>query len=412
MSGAESPLIRRLRPKSVMLLFAAIYFVSYLTRINYAAVIAAIIAEEKITATHAAVAVTGAFITYGAGQLVSGWLSDRLQPSKLVAFALITTSAANLAVPFCSADLRNAVWCVNGIAQAFIWPPLVRMIPELLNSEYQLKAGVRISWGGHFGNIAVYLLAPLFIHFSGWKSIFIFSSAVGFITVAVWLVLCSGFKTELKKKEKSKAPAGDFSVVGTGALLLPFIFTVIAIIIQGSLRDGVTTWMPSYISETFSLGSDISILSGVIMPVFAFLCIWATEYLYYKIKSVQKCCFMYFSVSFIAALLIPVAVKSGAVLSVFFSVAYCGLNARNKHFANLYAAAQHRQYRAARFYFGYFQRLRLYRQRPFHLRLCAHFRNLRLERYNTCMVHLLGGGRNYLSLPLQKQALRQNVKIF
>ena len=96
----------------------------------------------------------------------------------------------------------------------------------------------------------------------------------------------------------------------------------------------------------------------------------------------------------------------------FFSVAYCGLNARNKHFANLYAAAQHRQYRAARFYFGYFQRLRLYRQRHFHLRLCAHFRNLRLERYNTCMVHLLGGGWNYLSLPLQKQALRQNVKIF
>ena len=123
MSGAESPLIRQLGPKSVMLLFAAIYFVSYLTRINYAAVIAAIIAEEKITATHAAVAVTGAFITYGAGQLVSGWLSDRLQPSKLVAFALITTSAANLAVPFCSADLRNAVWCVNGIAQAFTWPP-------------------------------------------------------------------------------------------------------------------------------------------------------------------------------------------------------------------------------------------------------------------------------------------------
>ena len=102
----------------------------------------------------------------------------------------------------------------------------------------------------------------------------------------------------MKKKEKSKAPAGDFSVAETGALLIPFIFTVIAIIIQGSLRDGVTTWMPSYISETFSLGSDISILSGVIMPVFAFLCIWATEYLYYKIKSVQKCCFMYFSVSF------------------------------------------------------------------------------------------------------------------
>lgn len=147
----KGTLIQTLKPRSIMLLFSGVYFVSYLTRINYAAVISAIIADEKISASYAAVAVTGAFVTYGAGQLVSGWLSDRVQPSRLVAAALIVTSVVNLSVPFCSAWVRNAVWCINGAAQAFIWPPLVRMVPELLDEEYQLKAGVRISWGGHFG---------------------------------------------------------------------------------------------------------------------------------------------------------------------------------------------------------------------------------------------------------------------
>ena len=81
----KGTLIQTLKPRSIMLLFSGVYFVSYLTRINYAAVISAIIADEKISASYAAVAVTGAFVTYGAGQLVSGWLSDRLKPSRLVA---------------------------------------------------------------------------------------------------------------------------------------------------------------------------------------------------------------------------------------------------------------------------------------------------------------------------------------
>lgn len=64
----KGTLIQTLKPRSIMLLFSGVYFVSYLTRINYAAVISAIIADEKISASYAAVAVTGAFVTYGAGQ--------------------------------------------------------------------------------------------------------------------------------------------------------------------------------------------------------------------------------------------------------------------------------------------------------------------------------------------------------
>ena len=109
----KGTLIQTLKPRSIMLLFSGVYFVSYLTRINYAAVISAIIADEKISASYAAVAVTGAFVTYGAGQLVSGWLSDRAQPSRLVAAALIVTSVVNLSVPFCGAGVRNAVWYLN-----------------------------------------------------------------------------------------------------------------------------------------------------------------------------------------------------------------------------------------------------------------------------------------------------------
>ena len=66
-------------------------------------------------------------------------------------------------------------------------------------------------------------------------------------------------------------------------VILPLILIRIVIIIQGALRDGVTTWMPSYISETYKLGSAVSILTGVVLPIFSILCFELTSFIYRKI---------------------------------------------------------------------------------------------------------------------------------
>ncbi len=47
---------------------------------------------------------------------------------------------------------------------------------------------------------------------------------------------------------------------------------MLAIIMQGINRDGITTWMPSYISETFGIASKASILTGVALPIFSIVC--------------------------------------------------------------------------------------------------------------------------------------------
>ena len=42
-----------------------------------------------------------------------------------------------------------------------------------------------------------------------------------------------------------------------------------AITMQGTLRDGVLTWMPSFVSERFNLSGSTSILTAVLLPVFS-----------------------------------------------------------------------------------------------------------------------------------------------
>ena len=58
-------------------LFTLTYMVSYMTRINLGAVITAVVEETGMTKTMLSAAVTGSAITYGVGQILSGWIGDR-----------------------------------------------------------------------------------------------------------------------------------------------------------------------------------------------------------------------------------------------------------------------------------------------------------------------------------------------
>ncbi len=70
--------------RNLTLLLTAMYMVSYITRINYGAVIAEIALDLKILDSVASLAVTGSFITYGVGQVISGYMGDKIQPRILV----------------------------------------------------------------------------------------------------------------------------------------------------------------------------------------------------------------------------------------------------------------------------------------------------------------------------------------
>jgi OPA family glycerol-3-phosphate transporter-like MFS transporter len=42
---------------------------------------------------------------------------------------------------------------------------------------------------------------------------------------------------------------------------------VLSIAMQGMLRDGISTWLPTFLTETFHLESVVSILVGVALPI-------------------------------------------------------------------------------------------------------------------------------------------------
>jgi len=299
----------------ICLLCCLAYFAGYLTRIDYASVLVEIIDDLQVTKDTASIAVTGSFITYAIGLLVSGWIGDRIAPRKLIAIGLICTSLINLMMPLMpNITLMTVFWCFNGFFQSMLWPPIVRIMAEHLDFDgFYAKAIVYVSSATSVATILVRcFLAPVTVHLSGWRPLFFLCGGAGVGIVFLWILGTRSLKGEGKAKvSKAVDPAGETdSRVSMKTLALSGLFVfMIGIILQGMLKDGIDTWMPTYISEVFGLGNSVSILTSGILPVFSIFSVSVATVLYGKIGNELKT----------AALLFGVAMGMSLVILPFFS---------------------------------------------------------------------------------------------
>lgn len=305
----------------LIILFTLTYMVSYITRINYGTIILEMERATKISRSLLSMALTGSFITYGTGQVISGFLGDKISPKKLVSCGFVITIFMNLLIPFCNSPYQMLVaWCINGFAQSLMWPPLVRLMTALLSDDDYKKASVRVSWGSSFGTIFVYLASPFLISVAGWKSIFIISAAAGIIMLFVW----NKYSYEIKQEKKRDIKINNDK--SAGMIFTPVMICImIAIVLQGMLRDGVTTWMPTYISDTFNLSTVTSILTGVILPLFGILSFQIASGIYRKvIKNPVMCAGVIFAFGFVCAFTLYLLSGFNAVVSVILSALLTG----------------------------------------------------------------------------------------
>ena len=307
--------------KRVMLLIVlscVLYFTSYLTRHNYAAALVEIVQALSIEKELASVALTGMFITYGLGQLLSGWMGDKMHPRYVIFGGMLATSLCNLGMGFLS-DITGmtVLWCINGVAQAMLWPPLVRVMAENLSGEDYRKASLWVSIAASFGSIAVYLMVPGCIALSGWRASFFVPAVFGTLIAFLWLMLEGKCEREDKLNVvKTRSDASGSASIGKIIMISGLIPIMAAIVLQGSLRDGITTWMPTYITENYDLGTGASILTTVVLPIFSIASISIASSLQAKVKDDLTASTILFSVAFVSGLVLTFFGKYGAAISV------------------------------------------------------------------------------------------------
>jgi OPA family glycerol-3-phosphate transporter-like MFS transporter len=140
-------------------LLSLLYFTSYITRLNFSASIAEMVSVGVFTKNQGGVIGTALFFTYGFGQIISGILSDKFDPGKIVAVGLVLTAVCNMLFAFSNSVAVMAVlWGVNGFAQALFWPPIVRILSYYFDDSGYAKGNLAVSYACHGATILIYLM--------------------------------------------------------------------------------------------------------------------------------------------------------------------------------------------------------------------------------------------------------------
>ncbi|MCR5484922.1 MAG: MFS transporter [Clostridiales bacterium] len=249
-----------------------IYAAAYFGRTCYSAAIAAITADGLFTKSEAGVIGTVFFLCYGSGQIINGFLGDKISPFGIVLTGTLLSSFCCFTMGTLSSHLAMAaVWGLNGFAQSMLWSPLLKILSSVLRADMRKRACLNIALSHPIGTTLSYFSCSAVIKYDTWHHVFTTASAfllLAFIFgVSVFLAVRRRFvytEPEILTEE-----AADGASVSLKTLILAsgLIAIVIPTILHGMLRDGITTWVPTMLSETYKISPSFSVMITLFLPL-------------------------------------------------------------------------------------------------------------------------------------------------
>jgi OPA family glycerol-3-phosphate transporter-like MFS transporter len=262
------------------------YFCAYIGRLNYSAALTDMIQSEGFGKGEAGLIGTAFFFAYGAGQFVSGFLGDRLPAKWLVFMSLFCSSICNLLMSQSSnIGIMIGVWCVNGLVQALIWSPMLRLVTDYCKAEVRPKLCAALNSAVPVGTMAAYGVTAAVLGMSGWRSVFLLGGGCLFIMSFVWFWGITRVQRTMPVQEKqipaSTAAGAQQNTAGgmdmrLGRILLQsgLVLLLAALFVQGALKDGVTTWIPVYIQETYGVSPILAVAGTMVIPLCNLFGVW------------------------------------------------------------------------------------------------------------------------------------------
>lgn len=337
-------------PEKVKLLFFLcwlVYCTSYIGRLNYSSAMTLMITDGVLTASAAGFISMLYFFAYGTGQLINGILADRISPVRMIMTGLLLSAAANICMGLGSGFLFMTVtWGLNGFCQSMIWAPIIRIFAEMLSEYDKINCSVNIASSGVVGTLLSYLLSAALMAVLPWNSVFL-SAAVLLASAAA--VFYGGIRRVMARSEEERArlkectgdgakealpgyaaggkaagekPAGN-KTAGTksaAALIVSsgLLFLLIPVVIHGMLKDGVTAWVPTYISENFGMSASFSVLLTTVLPIINLTGAYAGRSLYQRTgKNIGLSLGAFFALSLGAIFLLLMTGRVSVFLTLF-----------------------------------------------------------------------------------------------
>lgn len=230
------------------------------------------------------------FITYGLGQLINGFIGNRVRAKFMVFTGLFLSGLLVILFPMiCSTSLSLILWGVCGFLCSMLWGPLSRLVGENTREEAGRVILTLLTIASIAGTSITYVLAIISTNKDSWKTGFYTAGIILIVVSILWYTVIS--LLERKGFIKYKAPV--FTHEKTKNILKYLIansileMTAIAML-NGVIRNAVAFWIPTYITERFQASPSYAAAISSILPFINLGGTMISVYIAKKLKNNDK----------------------------------------------------------------------------------------------------------------------------
>lgn len=261
----------------VFLLGTMAYMFSYIGRMNYSACLNSMVGDGLFTTEFGGYISTAYMIVYGSGQMINGVFGRKFPSKYMVFFGLFGAGLMNVLMGLVGNRFAiMAVWAFNGLFMSMLWAPIIKAFAEWIEEKDRKKYAVWLSVSIPCGTIISYLIPAIYLDSSSWNTVFFICGGCLFFASAVWIVGTSligkyiKHMTSLFKERQAEAleTVGDKNKVSLGSLIFGCALFIVmgGVMFNGSLKDALANWVPTYVVNTFGLSDSYSATISMIIP--------------------------------------------------------------------------------------------------------------------------------------------------
>ena len=305
------------------------YTVAYVGRLNFTASIVDIIVAFDSTKEVVGLVGTCFFFAYGLGQLINGILVKYYNIRTIVSVSLVASAVINIIMPLMSdISTMKYLWALNGIVQSILWPSIIRIMSDYLPSEYINKSIIAMSITVPIGTTLAYSISAMSSFLGMWQIAFYVAAIALSVCAACWWI-CLGkvchnispilvdniklVNDEKKCDIECKSPKSKKQL---GYIIILIAIACIAGIGDNFSKDGIVTWVPSFLKDNYNLPSYFAILLTLLLPLVSVGGALISQRLYKLIHDYFATGAILFIVSAIAIAIVTVFIDSSLAISI------------------------------------------------------------------------------------------------
>jgi len=252
------------------------YLTAYLCRVNFSSAMDTLSVERALTLDQLGLVGAVFYGVYACGQLVNGYLGDRVRSNRFIMLALLGTCLCNVGLSMArTLPLILLCWGINGIFQSMFWSTIIRILAQNCPADKRagmssiistaMPAAYLVSWsllGQCFDGLAAqwYFLVP---------------ACVAIVMIGVWLLLSR------KLSNAIEPPRSKATLMETFAFLKKENLHILLLVclFHGLIKEGVAYWLPLLVHDLPGAGTVPPYLLIAVLPVANFTGIMLTKLL-------------------------------------------------------------------------------------------------------------------------------------